>query len=714
MLGITGRRVIYQASLCLACSSYTLQRLLDPDFLPIYGIAPLMRCTQVEDQEIVRIARQILANYVSNPNKLGAQGWSTGLEPSLIPFLPISTPEVLEVAGPQGQLRAIDVLQQYSTPRPNLLGLTDVVTLQLCCKWLEYDPNRPFSELLDQVWSITGQSLIALLASVLEKTVDTLYEGILPTGGSLADTCSTELLAQLLRLSLQLTEMIRSHLPADPLEARLATSYITQTVRLRIVAGIISDCRPEEDPLTDAVEETLRHSTKALRAMVKHADWDISFLIQALEECGSSLPLDATILASQHTRVFQLFWTLLDDSDDDSDAMQSVQGFAAVRGTLFKLMGTMHLSEQLTLVGCLAGRDQGRVGIRDWYLQQVVLSLDEALSRLAGYSLVLHRLGPEDELKIDLLRRTIVKSLAFLDGSVENSSDGIHDDGVVEEVAQFLVSESAMGPVLLRCYKLMLDHDISTYSTYSLAEHLLPVAKGTSLFVPFLVTLLRSLRLQPPPVVFSDQLQLLVIHVVDEDSLSDGDLSKLPSELGYALAEMAADETMVHWGEPTAAARYVVQLLEYLRDRALSAVQDVQMEEDVEDLSRVALEGLSEDSFQRLAELADPVMPIDSRPLSSFAPYMKWSSVSPTALQQPLDNTHDVSTTARTLIAALQGGVNSPRPSTPVPSTPPSILGMGEYLSIVLWPQRLTYYRFDQLRCHHSPFCGHLPPMCRH
>lgn len=632
----------------------------------------------MEDSEIAQISHIVMAEYVSNPTQLGSQGWTNGMEPSFIPFLSTPTEDVLEVVSPDGRQRSISLLQQYSTQECEPLSLRDAVSLQLCCKWLEYDSNTSMSEILDQVWSSADQSLIALLVQILEITVSTLFKGIIPSESD-SDACSTELLTQLLRLSSQLCDLIRSYLPSDPLEARLAKRYFTVTVGLRIVAGVISDCRRNEEPLSEALEGALGKAAKALKAMINHVGWDYTPLLQALEETQSALPEDAFVLATQPVRVFDLFRTLLDDSDEESEKIQSIQGIAAVRDRLFVLLSTMHVSEQLALVGCLSRRDNGRVGIRDWYLQQVVFTLDATLSRLAGYTSASNNSAPslDDDLKIELLQHSIVKSLAFLDGSVECSSDGIHNDNVVEDVTQFLVSENAMGSIIQRCYKVMLDYDISTYSTFTLAEHLLPIAKGTPLFVPFLLTLLRSLRLQPPPVVFSDQLQLLVMHVVEDDSLSDGDLARLRSELGYVLKEMADDETMVHWGDPTAAAGYVVQLLEYLRDRALSAVQDVQMEEDVEDLSRIALEGLSESSFGVLAELADSVMAIDSKPLSSFATYMSWSNAT-SSLNQPLQDTHDISTTTRTLMATLQDGAKSPRPSTPTPSTPPSILGMGE------------------------------------
>ncbi|KAG8866185.1 hypothetical protein FRB98_005020, partial [Tulasnella sp. 332] len=336
-------------------------------------------------------------------------------------------------------------------------------------------------------------------------------------------------------------------------------------------------------------------------------------------------------------------------------------------------MSRLDAPDSLVLAHELISRDAGRVGLRDWLLQHHVLKLENALERLIDHGS--NRYTDEDEVRRALLRHTTATSFEFLDGILQRAfQDGGRDSDESEETISYLVRDEQLGPTVRRCFHMMLDHDISTFTACRVADLLLCSSRD-DLFTTLLITLLRKMRMQPPPSTFSETLENVVGYGVDDGGIRDADLCRFRSELGFALSAMAADETMEHWGdEPTTAAQHVVKLLDFLRSKANVGLEDD--DTDIETAGGITLDGLSEASFQRLVELADSVMPPDARLLSSLTPYMNWSDYLPSPLNPPLASDQNLTTTARTLRSTLMNNPTTPRPSTPMPVTPPTILGM--------------------------------------
>jgi len=192
------------------------------------------------------------------------------------------------------------------------------------------------------------------------------------------------------------------------------------------------------------------------------------------------------------------------------------------------------------------------------------------------------------------------------------------------------------------------------------------------------VTSLRAIRIQPPPFLFSDVLDVVVLLCAEQEVVDEETLSRIRSEAGHALAEMTADETMAFWGDPAIAAQSLLALLEILVNPDETALVDVVIETEAEVAAmsgRVTLYGLSKASFLKLAELVDPYLPAKSRLLSSFTPLMDWSNQRPLPLKPPLTADQSLKTSIAVLRSSLLGAPAA-RPTTPTPSTPPAILGL--------------------------------------
>lgn len=367
------------------------------------------------------------------------------------------------------------------------------------------------------------------------------------------------------------------------------------------------------------------------------------------------------------------------------ELIKCLQGFTSVRTELCQLMSRLAVPDRLDLAIGLFERDNGRLGLMEWIVQHHILSLERSMGQLV--ELGWHHNG-EHNVHQTLLGHSIATSFDFLLGLVPIMESGSEPGSGEANLMRFMTSESQMGPNLRRCFALMLEHDLSTLSAFSLAQLLLGEFSGGEFLTTLMVTSLRSMRLHPPPFSFSETLSHVAIKAVDDVLVETDDFSRVHSELGYALTEMAADGTMSYWGDATEAARCIVHLLEVIQREKREAADVLEMEySDATSAGLITLDGLSEASFQRLAELADRVMPAGSRLLSSFTPFMNWSDFLPSPLNPPLTAEHGLATTTGALKTALLGGATAAaRPSTPAPpSTPPTILGMGTlYGSLVI------------------------------
>ncbi|KAG9015512.1 hypothetical protein FRB94_000117 [Tulasnella sp. JGI-2019a] len=645
------------------------QRLLDLELLPIYAISPLIRCTQIPIPDIAEIAHQILSDYVSNPAKLGYQGWENGLEPSLLAFLPVTTKEVRDVAGVDGRKHAMEALKRHSIPRE--FEMSQVVTLRLSLKWLEWNvtlTQESLAEIQDFAWATNGKALTPTLTAVLENAVNTFYRGLSPQSST---PSSSALQAQLLQLSAEICELMRYLLPASPFIQRLSRQYATQIVRVYLVAELTLQSRQGETTLVEAADNARRRTSNAMMHMVKQ-DWDIFPILQGLRQVAMDLPPAIHETTFINRQGFNLLCDLIDRDEEIADVPAFLQGVTAVRSELCDFMSRLDASDAIFLGIELISRDAGRVGLREWLLQHHVLTLESALERLVDH--VSNRYSDEDEVQRALLRHTIAKSFEFLDGVLQRAfQDRSEDPDGLEDMTSYLVQDEKMGSTMHRCFRVMLEHDISTLAACRVADTLLDSSRG-DLSTTLLITLLRRMRMQPPPSTFYDTLEIIVGYGVDDGGIRDEDLGRFRSELGFALSAMAGDETMEHWGDdPSLAARNVVKLLDFLRTKANV---NAEIDTDMETAGGITLDGLSEASFQRLMELADNVMPADTRLLSSLTAYMNWSDYLPSPLNPTLTADQSLTSTVATLTSALVDG--PARPLTPLPVTPPTILGMGK------------------------------------
>ncbi|KAG9004244.1 hypothetical protein FRB90_011034 [Tulasnella sp. 427] len=526
--------------------------------------------------------------------------------------------------------------------------------------------------ILQEAQDVLGQPLVFTLLDITTRVCNTLREALTTPGDGEPSSQALQNLFGLATETLHLISLLRSSVP---LASRSLRQVAILASNLYIASAETCQRRHNEWEVVETAKDSRDASLSLLEkiytsATVQKGLSTSSSLFKPVLDGGLHLEDSVIKLPFAAEAVHDLLLDFVKDAIGESDELRLLTDLMEVTPQLGAFLTALEPSKQASLVASLMDLDNGRSGLGEWLIQneaETIVGHLHQLAELAG------AVTKEQTVRASLLRHSVDKYFCYLSLLLETAAK--------RDVLDYLVGDRQGSSTVEECFRTMLDQDVSSDATFKVALVLssaeLSKDRRSSMSITLSFVLLRSLRVAPNTFTASEVLPtclglLQAKNDQDENIFIEAN-AHISVEIGHALAFLSSSDSTALWGDISEAVKPLQEIIELAIKRHKQGQQLDDPEMMIEqDPAPFSFDGLSEDAFERLAELTGSA--------STFEPFkseLQWSNYQPHQLNPPISWKEDISTSLKTLEGALNPECSRPV-TPPPPSTPPTILGMGE------------------------------------